>query len=45
MKTSKNHRERMIVRVNVHIFKIMHMPIKVEIHMYVTYANCRTLIT
>ena len=33
----------MSVHVNVRMFKIMHMPIKVGVRTYVTYANCRIL--
>ena len=44
MKTLKYHREKMRVCVNVHMSKIMHAPIKVGIHMYVTYANCQGLL-
>ena len=33
----------MTIHINVCIFKIMHTPIKVGIHMYATYTNCWTL--
>ena len=33
----------MSVHVNVRMFKIMCMPIKVGVHVYEMYANCRTL--
>ena len=33
----------MSVRHNIHMSKIMHMLIKVGIHIYTTYANCWTL--
>ena len=33
----------MSIRINVNMSKIMHMPIKLGIHMYMTYANCPTL--
>ena len=44
LKTLKNHREKMSVRVNVRMSKIMCMPVKVFTRMYVTYAICRTLL-
>ena len=43
LKTLKNHREKIIVRVNVRMSKIVRMPIKVGVRMYAPYANCRTL--
>ena len=43
LKTLKNHKEKIIVRVNVRMSKIVRMPIKVGVRMYATYANCRTL--
>ena len=43
LKTLKNHRGKMSVRVNVRMSKIMRTPIKVSVHTYATYANCRTL--
>ena len=42
LKTLK-HREKMSVCVNVRMSKIMHMPIKLDIHVYAKYANCWTL--
>ena len=33
----------MSVRVNVYMSKVMCMPIKVGVPMYVTYNNCQTL--
>ena len=42
-KTLKNHGEKMRVHVNIHMAKIMHIPIKVGVRTYVMYANCRTL--
>ena len=35
----------MSIHVNMHMSKIMCMPIKLSIHMHVTYANGRTLMT
>ena len=43
LKTLKNHRGKMSVRVNVRMSKIMRTPIKVSVRTYATYANCRTL--
>ena len=43
LKTLKNHDEKMTVRVNVRMYKIMHTPIIVRIRTYTTYANCGTL--
>ena len=43
MKTLKNNREKMSVRVNVHMSKIMRTPIELGVHTYATYINCRTL--
>ena len=34
----------MIIRTNVCMFKIMHMPIKAGICTCATYANCQTLL-
>ena len=39
----KVHKEKMSVRVNVRMSKIMRTLIKVELRTYSTYANCRTL--
>ena len=43
LKTLKYHMEKMSIRVNVHMSKIMCMPINVGIHTHGTYANCWTL--
>ena len=40
LKTLKYHMEKMSIRVNVHMSKIMCMPINVGIHTHGTYANC-----
>ena len=45
MKTLKNHREKMSVRVNVRKSKIMRTSIKVSVLTYATYVNCRTLMS
>ena len=37
-----NHMVKMKLHVNVRMSKIMRVPIKVGICMYVTYTNCRT---
>ena len=39
----KNHREKMSVHVNVCMSKIMRALIKVGVHMYAMYCNCRSL--
>ena len=39
----KNHREKMSVRVNVYMSKIMRALIKVGVHMCVMYSSCRSL--
>ena len=44
MRTLKNHREQMSVRVNVRKSKIMRMPTKVDVRTYATYVNCQTLL-
>ena len=46
MKTLKNHREKMSLRMSRHMSKIMCTPIKVSMHIYTTYAKpclCQTL--
>ena len=43
LKSLKNHREIMSVRVNVRMSKIMRTPKKVDVRTYTTYANCRIL--
>ena len=43
MKTLKNHREKMSIRANVHMSKIMSTPIKLGVRTYLTYVNCQTL--
>ena len=45
LKTLKDHKEKMSIHVSIHMSKILHMPIKVDVHMYATYANCQTLNT
>ena len=45
MKTLKNHREKMSVRVNVRKSKIMRTSVKVSVLTYATYVNCRTLMS
>ena len=42
MKTLKNHKEKISIRVNICMPK-MSTPIKVGIRTYVMYANCQTL--
>ena len=42
LKTLKSHKEKVRVYFIVRISKIMHMPIKVGIQMYVTCTNCET---
>ena len=44
MKILKIYEKKMSVRVNIRMSKITCTQIKVEIHIYVTYANCQTLI-
>ena len=43
MKTLKNLREKMSIRLNEGLFNIICMLIKLGICMYTTYANCQTL--
>ena len=43
LKTLKNHRSKMNVRVNVRMARIIRTLIKVEVRTYATYANYRTL--
>ena len=33
----------MSIYMNVHMFKIIRMPMKLGVHMYATHANCQTL--
>ena len=35
--------KKISVRVNAHMSKIMHTPIKIGLRTYATYTNCRTL--
>ena len=39
LKTLKNHRENISIRVNARISKIMHIPIKVGVCTYATNTN------
>ena len=43
LKPLRRNEEKMSVRVNVRISKIMRTPIKVGVRMYTTYANCPTV--
>ena len=43
LETLENHREKMSVHVNVRMSTIMRTPMKLGVHTYATYANCRTL--
>ena len=44
LKTLKNHNEKMSVRVNVRMSKIMRTPIKLGVRAYATDSNYRNLI-
>ena len=43
LKAFKNYREKISVRVNVPMSKIMRTTIKVGVRTYTTYVNCQTL--